>query len=427
MDLRQTHPDEPWLWRADWAAGEIHSNPAPAAVATAVLALALNAMAWKAAALVPPAGNPDHVKLAVWTAVFQALAAGLALWAVMLLLRWRLYGESRLQMKLMPGRIGGTLEGTIHLAHPMPPMRPVHLKLVCIHRKRDSGSGGGTTDTAIWSDDAEAASDGLGAVPVAWYIPDDCQPTGDPRNADRIFWKLLASTGGGLGAWRAHFEVPVFRTANSAEQAADAAALVARRNERVADFRPPPTSRIRAGLSGDGATEVYFPPMRSPGLALGLLAFFGLWSGFLVLIFVERAPLIFKVGWSFFEAIFGMWVVALLFGSTTARIRGGELSVVWRLFGMVVGRTRASAADIAEVRSVAGTTAGDTVLRRIQVRRHDGRTFNFGDGIRDPIEADWIAARVAEALGLAIHREADACATAAANRPDTSASRRERP
>jgi hypothetical protein len=45
-------------------------------------------------------------------------------------------------------------------------------------------------------------------------------------------------------------------------------------------------------------------------------------------------------------------------------------------------------------------TAGTTVYRRIQVRYGQRGELNFGDGIKDPIEADWLATKVSEALGL---------------------------
>jgi hypothetical protein len=45
-------------------------------------------------------------------------------------------------------------------------------------------------------------------------------------------------------------------------------------------------------------------------------------------------------------------------------------------------------------------TAGATVYRRMQVRYGERGELNFGDGIVDPIEADWLATRVGEALGL---------------------------
>jgi hypothetical protein len=43
VDLKQAHPNEPWLWRAQWAAGEIHSSAKPGAIAVSALAVFWNA------------------------------------------------------------------------------------------------------------------------------------------------------------------------------------------------------------------------------------------------------------------------------------------------------------------------------------------------------------------------------------------------
>ena len=44
--------------------------------------------------------------------------------------------------------------------------------------------------------------------------------------------------------------------------------------------------------------------------------------------------------------------------------------------------------------------AGNTVYRRIQVHRTGKDTLNFGDGIPDSIEAEWIASKITQAIGL---------------------------
>jgi hypothetical protein len=96
---------------------------------------------------------------------------GLLFAAIRALLQWRVYGESTFQLKLVPGTIGGAIEGVIRCVHPLPPARPVKLHLTCINRVR--GGDGKTNDFPIWSDQLEATSDGAGVIPVAIYIPRD--------------------------------------------------------------------------------------------------------------------------------------------------------------------------------------------------------------------------------------------------------------
>ncbi len=135
-------------------------------------------------------------------------------------------------------------------------------------------------------------------------------------------------------------------------------------------------------------------------MVFGLLGFLAIWSGCTYVIFKDHAPLIFKIMWPASEAIVLVWVISLTLGTTTVLIGAGELKVTRRLCGLPVSTRRISSSDVRDVRSIAGMTAGTTLYRRIQVRCGNSKELNFGDGIKDPIEADWLAAKIVEALGL---------------------------
>jgi hypothetical protein len=89
-----------------------------------------------------------------------------------------------------------------------------------------------------------------------------------------------------------------------------------------------------------------------------------------------------------------------MFGTTTVLIGDGRLKVTWRVLGIPASTRRVPTGDVLDVRSIAGMTAGTTVYRRIQVHYGHGKKLTFGDGIEDPIEADWLATKIAETLGL---------------------------
>ncbi len=55
-------------------------------------------------------------------------------WAMRLRRRFRQYGESRFTLASMPGQIGGSLSGSIHIDHPLPAGQEVALELECINR-----------------------------------------------------------------------------------------------------------------------------------------------------------------------------------------------------------------------------------------------------------------------------------------------------
>ena len=193
--------------------------------------------------------------------------------------------------------------------------------------------------------------------------------------------------------------MPVFQIGETSAQAAEVVDLRTRRDQRVSEFRPQ-GSAIRFSPAADGHIEIYFRPFRNPSVIFGLLGFLAIWSVSTYVIFKEHAPLIFRIVWPVFEAILVLWVVSMMFGSTTVLIGDGELKVTWRFCGIPVSTRRVPSSEARDVRSIAGMTAGTTVYRRIQVRYGQREELNLGDGIKDPIEADWLATRIGEALGL---------------------------
>lgn len=396
MNLKQAHPDEPWLWRPQWAGGEIHSSAKPSAIAVCAIALFWNAIALPSAVPTMLAHDLRYEPKFAWLALFPIIGFGLIAWAIHLLLRWNAYGDSRFEMKSVPGKIGGTLEGSIHVSRGIEPMRRVTLKLVCINHTSSGNSG---SDRPLWSDESEVTAGGDHSIPVVFLIPPECRPSDDSNFRDRIYWRLNAKSDGGIVNYKSSFEVPIFQIGETSAQAAEVLDLRTRRDQRVSEFRPQ-GSAIRFGLTPDGQSEIYFRAFRNPSVILALLGFLAIWSGSTYLIFKEHAPLIFRIVWPALEALLGLWVIAMMFGSTTVLIGDGVMKVTWRLCGIPVSTRRVRSSEARDVRSIAGMTAGTTVYRRIQVRYGQRGELNFGDGIGDPIEADWLATRIDEALGL---------------------------
>ena len=129
-------------------------------------------------------------------------------------------------------------------------------------------------------------------------------------------------------------------------------------------------------------------------------AFLVLWIGLTIVIFKDNAPLIFKIAWPLMDVFLGIQALSLLFGSTIARARNGEITIVSRLLGIPIRKRHLALSEINDIRSGSGMCAGSTVYRRIQIHRAGKDTISFGDGIPDSIEADWIASTIAKAVGL---------------------------
>jgi hypothetical protein len=215
-----------------------------------------------------------------------------------------------------------------------------------------------------------------------------------------VSWRLKVSSPGSAVPYRANFEVPIFATGEKSARAADAEELRVQREARVNAFQPPEQSRIRVALATDGATEVFFPAFRNPGVALMVTAFLAIWLGLTMVLVKDQGPLLFKILWTLSDVFLGSWALALVFGSTSARARNGEITIVSRILGIPIRHRHLALSQITDIRSGSGMNAANTVYRRIQIHGVGNQIVSFGDGIPDSIEADWIASTLAKAVGL---------------------------
>ena len=206
--LRAANPNAPWMWREDWAAGEVRTS-----VHRDASRLMLIAIAWCVVTLpilfIAPQRALRHADYsALPSLIFPLIGLAMLAWAMRLRRRIRQYGESRLTLASMPGQIGGSLLGSIHIDHPLPAGQQVALELECINRTtRGAWHNLTTWDRTLWRSDQTSMSDSAGSIPVAFMIAPDCRPTDDSNPNSRIIWRLGARAGG----YRAEFEVPVFR------------------------------------------------------------------------------------------------------------------------------------------------------------------------------------------------------------------------
>jgi hypothetical protein len=206
--LRAANPDAPWMWREDWAAGEVRTSAARDANRLMFIAIA-----WCIATLPILFITPDRALrsadyLPLSALIFPLIGVVMLTWAMRLRRRVREYGESRFAMTTLPGRIGGALSGAVHVEHPLTPGTQVALELECINRTtRGAWHNRTVWDRILWRGRQTSMSDASGSIAVVLMIAPDCRPTDDSNPKSRIVWRLSAKAPGG---YRAEFEVPVF-------------------------------------------------------------------------------------------------------------------------------------------------------------------------------------------------------------------------
>jgi hypothetical protein len=396
--LRAAHPNEPWLWREDWAAGRV-----PASIGNSPLLLSgLAALCFAASApgvYVIPREIARGNNLILLVLLFPLAALALLAHAARAAARLRVVRGAVFEMDSVPGQIGGTLAGKIVLPQSLRPTGGFTLGLRCVNRVTSgSGDSSSTWEHVLWNDEQTAAFDGA-TVPVAFYIAPDTPASDNANRNNEIIWRLAAAAQTAAGPFDAQFEVPVFKVAETAEQRRLAESVRAAEHRQVASYVHPEASRITIHLTPGGATEVYFPPLRSPGAALATAAFTTIWSVCLWLMHFMHVPRFFVIGWGFFEAILVL-ILLSMFAAVRVRVGEGAVTIVKSLAGIVCSRREIAAGDVSSVAVAPGMTSGNTVYYQLRITYGGGRRYDFADGIGDKREADWLADQISQRLGL---------------------------
>jgi hypothetical protein len=399
---RGAAPGQPWLWREDWANRRIPDSGRTQAATLFAFALIWNLIslpaAWFAIRGLLQGGDAAGWLVLLFPAVGSVLLVAAAYSA----LQARRYGRSILELSAVPAPIGRELAGTIHITRELDPEHGVQVTLSCI-RVVVSGSGKNrsTREQILWQDEQSIAGltrqyDGVG-IPVRVAIPADAEPCDDSDPSNRVLWRLVARASTPGVDYGATFEVPVFRTAESAE--APPAELVERHRAELAEYRLPPQAPVRLRETGRGV-RVEFPMARNPGAALGLTAFGVIWSGVFILLFRMDAPWFFRVAFGGFDLLILAIAAALWFGRAT--IEAGREGLTITTGVGPFSRTRSFAAsEVARIVPKIGMTAGNRAYFDLRAVFVDQSSVGAGSGLSDRRQAEWVADRIMKALGKA--------------------------
>lgn len=210
--LMAEFPGQPWMYRRDWRDGRIVLSNRSAIVVTAAGTLFLGFVAIPLFRVL--SSNAPFLKI--------VSAAFVIFWLLFVRILWinRHWNRSILELRTLPGRIGGTFEAVAFIPARKPFPSTVKARLTCLQY---SGRRSGVSNT-IWisaqtlpvtlSPATEFPGEHAGSeeqiirVPLIFQIPADGPLPFNRRR--RIFWQLTISPsepGTLLEAW---FEVPVY-------------------------------------------------------------------------------------------------------------------------------------------------------------------------------------------------------------------------
>ncbi|NIR44239.1 MAG: hypothetical protein GWN99_08935 [Gemmatimonadetes bacterium] len=400
-ELQERHPDEPWLWRTDWATGRIESSGRHRMYRAWAFAVFWNLIAFTVPIVVLPEALADGEKLALLILAFPAIGLILLGRAIYLTLRHRKYGVSVLRLATVPGVVGRALRGVILTDSWIRPADGFPVKLLCVNRVVSrSGNRRSVRETVLWEDAQRVTrAHQVGratAIPVGFRLPADARESDASDSSDQIIWRVETSASVPGVDFGASFDVPVFRTAESEEPLTEEEATALPESEP--EFRQPPASRIEVRERPQRA-EIYFPAARNLGFAVGITVFFVIWTAVTFILPGLGAPIIFPIVFGLFGLLIGYAVVTAWLLTTHVI---AEASGIWIRSGLLGfgGVRHIPADDIDDITLDIGSRAGNRSYYDIKIQRANGKRVYAGRAIPDRREAEWLIERMRNGLGL---------------------------
>ena len=422
--IEEANPSSPWLWRTDWASRRAESQNKKTEITAWVVCIFCNlVMIPVAVTLVPQLARRNDPR-AFLIVGFCSIGVILFVVALRATLRHRRFGNTYFAFDSLPFSPGGRLAGRIHLKLNADAAHGIDLRLSCV-RKMVTGSGDSrsTVQTVLWQTEQNVSSGAMGmdpfsrTIPADFAIPSDAYVTDHDNSSDQVLWLLHAQADIPGIDYSDDFELPVFKTSFSAEQAqTDSSSETSSFASGTSDdsnavpVSAPAHPKVIIS-SQEGGTEFYFPAFRTPSRAIFLLIFTAIWTGVVYFLFHSKAP------W-FFPIIFGLMDIFVILGlfhvaMGTARVRVGNGAIVSTTRVLGVGSTKQFL--FSEVDAIVAVTSGQqsgtqgNSMYAIRLRTKNGRRVTLADEISSRQEARWIVSQIETLAGLKIdtHVEMD--------------------
>lgn len=387
--LREQHPNEPWLWRADWAERAVRETSEVGGWCLWGFAFLWNLLSLPLWFIVDWRWPMDTRTILM--AAFPIAGVLLVLLAVYHALRRHKYGVSVCRIDRVPIPLGSTLRGEIDVRmHELPPAG-FALKLATVRRTvTGSGKNRSVHESILWQDEqtvthgATPGPNGL-RVPFRFDIPFDCASASLVDPSDLVLWKLTASAEVPGIDYEAAFELPVFRTDDARDQ------LAPRVHSPMA-WQPPPEITL-------AADAIVIRPTHGFSGFIFPIVFFALWFGALALMRRMDAPWFIVIFFGAIGTFVAIVIFDLLLGHTTLTADRAALTTRRSWFGL--GRRHViPSSEIARLEPVLGTTIGNTAYHDVRVVLRSGRTRRVAKYIRNRRDAEMLGERLAQHLGV---------------------------
>jgi hypothetical protein len=389
-ELEARYANQPWRWRADWAAGAIRSSSRATAYGAAAFATLWNVVAIPTGILVWPEIEKGHYA-ALAGLLFPIAGAGLAVWAARQWLRARRVKGATLLLQRVPIALGASLRGTIRVDGPADDASEFSIELSCVEKHHARGRSGESSERIAWQnrwtvprERCEIAPT-YASIPLDLPLPLDLPAATAGEEPDEVVWQLDASaTCRGPDLWM-RFELPVF----AGERALDLAPPV-----DEADARPDARTLAQLGIvyeqQPDGAESWTFRRAQHTSAAATVTAIALGFGGVAAGLWIGDAPRIFALAFGAFGALFAWAAAGLWFTEYRVTLAGGLLTLARRGIAGARAPVEIPLAWIRAIRAQPGMQAGRRLYYDLRIETVDD-SLTAARSIEDYSVATWLA------------------------------------
>jgi hypothetical protein len=423
------NPSSPWLWRQDWAASRVESKNKSTAIGWWIAAVLVNMLSLPTSLAGISQGLKAQDPKYIAPAGFELIGLIVLFAAIRATIRFERFGKTYFEMNSLPFSPGCRVAGAIHVQLNTDAAHGVDLKLSCIRSVvTGSGDNRSTQKVPLWEDSKNIPATSLNRgpldtiIPVEFAIPTDAFQTDHDNPSDQVQWLLKANADVPGVDYSDEFELPVFRTSQSAAVSAAPAVsanlttgtqfgafvqLTTTPGETAAEVAEPAQHRVVVNEQPDGL-EFYFRAGRNIGrtaLVVALAA--GCSALFYAMLHMQRRQPMFAL------VIVGVMAFILIMASvhaalTSSRIVVGNGMISWKHSILGIGNSRQ--VQISEVDSILPLTSiqqasSSGTLYSLRLQTKAGKNHTLVDDIESRQEARWIVSQIEKRAGLRLNTQ----------------------
>jgi hypothetical protein len=390
-ELRRRYPDQPWMWRRDWAANAINDRGGFSLGALWLFAIIWNLISSPLLFVFPWREVRDS-PVVVLPFLFPTIGVVLLVVVLYQSAQRMKYGASICHIDRMPIVPGRTFHGELETRVREAPPSGFDLRITCVRRV---SSGKSTNETILWEESQKvlATPSYEGAhVPFSFAIPADAEPMQTALGSARIAWRLQVSAEVPGVDYSANFDLPVFATGERSV----AEPVWPAPQADFSSWTPDPESHITLGVTPTGGEQITVGPATKG--RLGFILFTIVWYGVIVVMFAMQVPKFFPG----FFALIGLIIVFVGFDWMLGRsfIRADRQELVLHRTWIGFGSPHSIAPrDVSEITTSIGGTQNGMSMYNINVRC-GGKKYTAASYMQSKRDAEMVAARVRRAIGL---------------------------